>query len=58
MVFVFIYEFYSKNFENYKIIEAIMNKNRKTPKLINCENKESVLQDSNNIRKHAAYDGR
>ena len=29
-----------------------MNKNRKTPKLIelkiNCENKESVLKDSNN----------
>ena len=53
MIFLIIYKFYSNNFENYKIIELILNKNNKTYKKINIKNdiktNEKMINNQNKL---------
>jgi hypothetical protein len=49
LVFLFIYQLYSKNFENYKIIESILNKTNKSYK-------EIKIKPSIELDEHALYD--
>ena len=55
LVFLFIYRFYSKNFNNYKIIENILNQKYKKNKLIELkefsEKKDSPIKDLNDNEK-------
>jgi len=55
LVFLFIYGFYSKNFNNYKMIENILNQKYKNNKLIELkdfsEKKEPLIKDLNDNEK-------
>ena len=55
LVFLFIYGFYSKNFNNYKMIENILNQKYKNKKLIelkdNSDKKDSSIKDLNDNEK-------
>ena len=55
IIFLFIYKFYSNNFENYKIIELILNKNNKVYKKINIKND---IQLNNNLKKFEGDENR
>ena len=55
LVFLFIYGFYSKNFNNYKMIENILNQKYKNKKIIELkdfsEKKDSPIKDLNDNEK-------